>query len=158
LRGVTVHGSAEPGRLVIDGPCVALGYRLQPELTRVRFTPAGFVTSDLGTVIDGRVEVLGRADDVVIIKGVNVSASAVEHAAAALPGVRGAAVVTGGGDDPWLGVFVEMSGEDTSDVSNAIVDRLGAAARPRWVRRVDSLPHLPNGKVDRQLLNQWSES
>ena len=158
LRGVTVRGSAEPGRLVIDGPCVAIGYRLQPELTRERFTPAGFVTSDLGTVIDGRVDVLGRADDVVIIKGVNVSASAVEHAAAAVAGVRGAAVVTGGGDEPWLGVFVEMSGEDTSDVSNAIVDRLGAAARPRWVRRVDSLPHLPNGKVDRQLLNQWSES
>ena len=158
LPGVTVHGSAEPGRLVIDGPCVALGYRLKPELTRERFTPEGFLTSDLGTVINGRVDVLGRSDDVVIIKGVNVSASAVEHAAAAAPGVHGAAAVTGGSDEPWLGVFVEMSGDDTESISAAIVDRLGSAARPRWVRRVDALPHLANGKVDRQLLIQWSES
>ena len=168
LPGVTVRSEAEPGRLVlseaepgrllIDGPCVALGYRLQPELTRERFTPEGFLTSDLGTVINGRVDVLGRIDDVVIIKGVNVSASAVEHAAAAAPGVHGAAVVTGGSDEPWLGVFVEMSGADTESISAAIVDRLGTAARPRWVRRVDALPHLANGKVDRQLLIQWSES
>ena len=160
LRGVTVRGTDQPGQLVIDGPCVALGYRLQPELTRARFTSAGFLTPDLGTVIDGRVTVLGRVDDVVIIKGVNVSASAVEHAAAAATGVRGAAAVVGGADDPWIGVFVEHSGEglDVADVSQAVVDRLGAAARPRWVRLVDTLPHLPNGKVDRQLLIQWSES
>jgi O-succinylbenzoic acid--CoA ligase len=160
LRGVTVRGTDQPGQLVIDGPCVALGYRLQPELTRARFTSAGFLTPDLGTVIDGRVTVLGRVDDVVIIKGVNVSASAVEHAAAAATGVRGAAAVVGGADDPWIGVFVEHSGEglDVADVSQAVIDRLGAAARPRWVRLVDTLPHLPNGKVDRQLLIQWSES
>lgn len=156
--GRLVRSEAEPGRLLIDGPCVALGYRLQPELTRERFTPEGFLTSDLGTVINGRVDVLGRIDDVVIIKGVNVSASAVEHAAAAAPGVNGAAVVTGGGDEPWLGVFVEMSDDDTESISAAIVDRLGTTARPRWVRRVDALPHLANGKVDRQLLIQWSES
>jgi O-succinylbenzoic acid--CoA ligase len=160
LRGVTVRGTDLPGQLVIDGPCVALGYRLQPELTRARFTSAGFLTPDLGTVIDGRVTVLGRVDDVVIIKGVNVSASAVEHAAAAALGVRGAAAVVGGADDPWIGVFVEHSGDglDVADVSKSVVDRLGAAARPRWVRLVDTLPHLPNGKVDRQLLIQWSES
>jgi len=160
LRGVTVRGTDQPGQLVIDGPCVALGYRLQPELTRARFTSAGFLTPDLGTVIDGRVTVLGRVDDVVIIKGVNVSASAVEHAAAAATGVRGAAAVVGGADDPWIGVFVEHSGEglDVADVSQAVIDRLGAAARPRWVRLVDTLPHLPNGKVDHQLLIQWSES
>jgi o-succinylbenzoate---CoA ligase len=160
LRGVTVRGTDQPGQLVIDGPCVALGYRLQPELTRARFTSAGFLTPDLGTVIDGRVTVLGRVDDVVIIKGVNVSASAVEQAAAAATGVRGAAAVVGGADDPWIGVFVEHSGEglDVADVSQAVIDRLGAAARPRWVRLVDTLPHLPNGKVDRQLLIQWSES
>lgn len=158
LPGVTVRGDAEPGRLVIDGPSVALGYRLQPELTRERFTQSGFLTSDIGTVVDGRVSVLGRADDVVIIKGVNVSASAVEQAAASAPGVRGAAVVTGGGDDPWIGVFVEMSEDDAAAVSDGIVQRLGAAARPRWVRRVESLPHLPNGKVDRQRLIEWSES
>ena len=160
LRGVTVRGTDQPGQLVVDGPCVALGYRLQPELTRERFTSTGFITPDLGTVIDGRVTVLGRVDDVVVIKGVNVSASAVEHAAATAAGVRGAAAVVLGSDDPWIGVFVEQSGDalDVSLVSQAVVDRLGAAARPRWVRLIDALPHLPNGKVDRQLLVQWSET
>lgn len=158
MPGVTVRGSDQPGRLVIDGPTVALGYRLQPELSRERFTAQGFLTSDLGTVIDGRVTVIGRADDVVIINGINVSPSAVEHAAAALPGVRGAAVVTGGGADPWLGVFVELDGATTDEVSAAVVDHLGGGARPRWVRGLESLPHLPSGKVDRQRLLEWAQA
>ena len=35
--------------------------------------------------------------------------------------------------------------------------RADSAARPRpIVRRVDRLPHLPNGKVDRRLLQEWA--
>ena len=97
LPGVTVtaDGDGGPGLLTISGPTVALGYRGEPELTRACFGPAGFRTSDLGEVgADGVVSVLGRADDVVIVGGVNVSPLAAERVIADLPDIVAAAVVS----------------------------------------------------------------
>jgi o-succinylbenzoate---CoA ligase len=160
LPGVTVTTDGTPGRLTISGPCVALGYRGEPALTREVFTPAGYLTPDLGDVADdGSVTVLGRADDVVIIRGVNVSPLAVERLASDLPDVvTAAAVALQEAGEPVLHVFLEVR-DDAPQVEDAVRDavasRLGRAARP-VVHRVARLPHLPNGKVDRRLLQEWA--
>ena len=39
--------------------------------------------------------------------------------------------------------------------ADEVTRRLGRAAAPA-VRRVERLPHLPNGKVDRRLLQEWA--
>jgi o-succinylbenzoate---CoA ligase len=161
LPGVTVtaDGGGGPGLLTISGPTVALGYRGEPELTRACFGPAGFRTSDLGEVgADGVVSVLGRADDVVIVAGVNVSPLAVERVIADLPDIVAAAVFSPATGEARLHAFVEVRdtashAEDTA--RDEVARRLGRAALP-VVRRVDRLPHLPNGKVDRRLLQQWA--
>ncbi len=162
--GTTGSSIGTPGILTISGPCVATGYRLDPERTGRHFTAAGFVTSDLGTVAaDGSVRVLGRSDDVVVINGVNVSASAVERIIADLPDVVAAAAI--GLQPPdreaWLAAYVEVR-DDAPGVESAalaaVVERLGVAAGPRRIRRVGRLPHLPNGKVDRLLLREWAEA
>ena len=170
LPGVTVtadgtpaHGAARdvagPGPLTISGPTVALGYRGEPELTRACFGPHGFRTSDLGEVgADGTVTVLGRADDVVIVGGVNVSPLAVERVIADLPDIVAAAVVSAASGEARLHAFVEV--RDTASGSGGrrageVARRLGRPAVPT-VRRVDRLPHLPNGKVDRRLLQKWA--
>ncbi len=159
LPGVAVTADGSPGALTVSGPCVALGYRAEPELTRERFTSAGFRTPDLGEVqADGRIVVVGRADDVVIIRGTNVSPLAVERAVGDLPDVVTAAavVVVPAGGEPVLHVFVEVrdAAAGVEDKARAEVERcLGPAARP-VVHRVSGLPHLPNGKVDRLLLQQ----
>ena len=158
---VTADGGAGPGLLTISGPTVALGYRGEPELTRTCFGPNGFRTSDLGEVgADGTVTVLGRADDVVIIGGVNVSPLAVERVIADLPDIVAAAAVsaTTGSGEARLHAFVEVRGTATGAEEAArdeVTRRLGRAAAPT-VRRVDRLPHLPNGKVDRRLLQEWA--
>jgi O-succinylbenzoic acid--CoA ligase len=157
LPGVTV--AAPEGLLTIRGPSVALGYRGEPDLTRACFGPWGFRTSDLGEVsADGVVTVLGRADDVVVIRGVNVSPLAVERVIADLPDVVAAAAVavaTRAGE-PELHAFVEVrdraSGAEQS-ARDEVVRRLGRGATP-IIHRVDRLPHLPNGKVDRRLLQE----
>jgi o-succinylbenzoate---CoA ligase len=159
LPGVTVTAAGSPGALTIAGPCVALGYRGEPELTRTVFTARGYRTSDLGTVApDGSVVVLGRADDVVVVNGVNVSPDAVERVLADLPDVVAAAVVVvGDRSEPRLHAFVEVreSAPDLEDrIRGEVTRRLGAVARPRRIHRVDRLPHLPNGKVDRRSLQQ----
>jgi O-succinylbenzoic acid--CoA ligase len=161
LPGVRVTADGSPGLLTIAGPCVALGYRGEPELTRRVFTDVGYQTSDLGEIAsDGTVTIVGRADDVVIIRGVNVSPLAIERVLADLPHVAAAAVVTSPGrdDDAVLHAFLEV--RDTApwaqDLARVEVERrLGLPARP-LIHRVDRLPHLPNGKVDRRLLQEWA--
>ena len=165
LPGVTVQvqgESAGPSVLLITSPSVALGYRADPELTREHFDDSTFITSDLGTVDgDGRVHVLGRADDIVVINGINVSPGAVERVLDDLPDIVSAAAVsiaTAGGE-PAIWAFVEVR-DDAPNIeqtaTDTVVERLGSAARPRQVRRVARLPHLPNGKVDRRLLQSWA--
>ena len=161
LPGITVTSEGNPGILTIAGPCVALGYRGEPELTRMTFGPHGYRTPDLGDIAsDGTVTIVGRADDVVIIRGVNVSPHAVERIAADLPDVISAAAVTTFRPDgePGLHAFVEV--RDTAptvaaQVEAEVVRQLGSHARP-VVHRVERLPHLPNGKVDRRLLQEWA--
>lgn len=167
---VTVDRGAVPGAtadldgagpLTITGPSVALGYRGEPELTAACFVDGGFRTSDLGWVApDGSVTVLGRSDDVVVIRGVNVSPLAVERVIADLPDVVAAAAVAVVEDsgEPVLHAFVEVreaAGDAERTAGDEVVQRLGRSAAP-VVHRVDRLPHLPNGKVDRRLLQQWA--
>ncbi|MBK9738194.1 MAG: AMP-binding protein [Actinobacteria bacterium] len=166
LPGVVVSVASEapgtPGILTIAGPSVASGYRGEPAATGERFGPRGFITSDLGTVAaDGRVTVIGRADDIVVIKGTNVSPGAVERVISDLPDVvAAAAVVTAGPEgEPIVAAFIEVrdgaAGVSTSAAA-AVVSALGTAARPAAITEVAHLPHLPNGKVDRRLLVGWA--
>ena len=159
LPGVSVTADGTPGSLTISGPCVALGYRGEPELTRERFTGGGFHTADLGEVgEDGRVAVIGRNDDVVVIRGINVSPLAIERVVTDLPDVVTAAAIAIPSDsgEPAIHVFVEVRDAATGVEDAAreeVARRLGSAARP-VVHRVTGLPHLPNGKVDRLRLQQ----
>ena len=167
LPGVTVTSAsddpARPGILTIAGPCLASGYRAEAEATASRFTASGFVTSDLGVVsANGEVTVIGRADDVVIVKGINVSPAAVERVVADLPDVVAAAVVAVEDPDEEPRVFVFVEVRDAAPaiddaIAAAVRTALGAAATPA-VRQVRRLPHLPNGKVDRRTLQGWAVS
>ena len=164
VRVTSTGASGAPGVLAIEGPCVALGYRGLPALTASRFTAGGFLTTDLGTVSEsGRVTVVGRADDVVVINGVNVSPAAVERVIADLPDIAAVAAVSIDATDgePRIHVFVEVRDRAPAAeaaISTAVAAALGSVARPAAVHRVARLPHLPNGKVDRRVLQEQARS
>jgi O-succinylbenzoic acid--CoA ligase len=105
--------------------------------------------------VDGVLEVLGRADDVVQVGGVNVAVSAVEDAL--VPPAR-EAVVLAAPDEAWgsrLTAYV-VDGPSDDDLAAAVAARLGRAAVPRaWVR-LDAVPLLANGKPDREALRRLS--
>jgi len=159
LSGVTVAVDGS-GRVVLGGLTLFSGYRMQPELTAACTGPAGeLVTNDLGRLHpDGRLEILGRADDVIISGGENVVPSPVEDALRAQPGVR-QCVVVGVADPEWgqrVVAVVEMDGVEpghladaaTEDLRRALRSELPAGWLPRQVVVTARLPMLPSGKPD----------
>ena len=139
LDGVAVALSAE-GRIRLAGPVLFDGYEGRPDLTAEVLRDGWFVTSDVGRLDeDGRLQVLGRVDDVLLSGGVNVPAPAVaarlrEHA-----------------DVIEAEVVGSIDLDTARDWVSAVQPRSWA---PRELRRVDAIPLLHNGKVDRRALQQ----
>ena len=138
------------GRLRIRGPVLFEGYDARPDLTAEVLRDGWFETQDLGRVEDGRVEVLGRVDDVVVSGGVNVPTTAVARTVRAHPDVEAAEVV-GVPDDHWgtavVAVVVGAVGRD--GLRDWVSREHPRAWAPQRVVHVEGLPLLPHGKVDR---------
>lgn len=156
LPGVTVGVRAESGdRIALAGPVVARGYRLRPDLTAQAFSGDRFLTTDIGQLDrDGRLVVLGRADEVIVTGGEKVAPAAVEAALAAHPAVAEVAVV-GVPDEEWgarvVAVVVLRAGEvlTLEQVREHVGALLPRVAAPRELRVVEALPLLTSGKIDR---------
>ena len=150
LDGVSV-AVGDDGRVQLGGPVLFDGYDGRPELADEVLRDGWFLTQDLGRVDrDGRLEVLGRIDDVVVSGGVNVPTSTVagrlrEHAA-----VRAAEVV-GAPDAEWgqRVVALVVGDLDLDTARGWVAAVLPRAWAPQEVRHLDEIPLLGNGKVDR---------
>ena len=154
LDGVEVRLAGESGRVEISGPVLAHGYRRAPEPTAAAFVDGWFVTGDAGIDRDGRLEILGRTDDLINTGGVKVAPVLVERALAAVPGVREACVV-GVPDERWgqaVVAAVVPSGTDRpgeAELCAAVRAEVGKAAVPKRIGFVDELPLRGPGKIDR---------
>jgi O-succinylbenzoic acid--CoA ligase len=153
--GVALDGvglATEPdGRLRVSGPTLFEGYDGDPELTARVLVDGWFRTEDAARIDeDGRLQVLGRLDDVVVTGGVNVPAPAVARRLREHPAVREAEVL-GVPDEEWgarLVAFVvgELS---LADARAWVAERHPRSWAPRQLVAVEALPLLANGKVDR---------
>src|SRR3546814_11118392 len=78
-----------PGEVSVRGPQVMKGYWRRPEDTATVLTSGGFFrTGDIGIMSDqGRVRLLERKTDLIMVSGYNVFLAEVGVVAAALPGV-----------------------------------------------------------------------
>lgn len=146
LDGTSV--SIVDGRVVVRGPTLMHGYLGAPPIRGV------FTTEDVGRIdAEGRLHVLGRADDTIITGGENVHPLEVERDLAALSGV-GAALVAGVPDPTWgaiVGAVVTLGpGVRLEAVADEARASLPSFRVPRRWRVVDSLPIAPSGKVDRR--------
>ena len=153
LDGVDV-AIADDRRIRLRGPMLFSGYRNAAEPTSEVGSDGWLSTEDLGRwTPDGRLEVLGRADDMIITGGENVPAAAVAAALEQHPGITEAAVV-GVEDVEWgqrVVAVVAVRGEAPSpdELRMFVRERVGRHAAPRQVVEVQTLPRLDNGKVDR---------
>ncbi|MFM1965658.1 MAG: hypothetical protein RL134_1383 [Actinomycetota bacterium] len=162
LPGVRID-LGQDSRIEVVGPQIAAGYRGLPDATAESFSGTGterrFRTADHGTWDDGRLRIMGRVDDVVTVRGVNVAVGAVEAVVRSELGVRDAAVVAAPDDRQGYRLVAFVVMQDTAGltaIAPLVVERLGGAARPEVVP-VDSLPMLPSGKIDRLALRALAQ-
>lgn len=165
LDGVDVT-LEESGRVLLAGPVLFDGYVDDGALTAQVLRGGWLHTPDLGRFDEqGRLEVVGRVDDVAISGGVNVPLPAVERRLLAHPAVHQAAVV-GVPDDEWgtrvLAVVVTAHGAvppSLSELRDFVGQMHPRAWAPHGVVFADALPLLDSGKVDRlRLRREWSRA
>ncbi len=153
LEGVEVR--TVDGRIQVRGDTLMSGYFPRGRHDEP-FTADGFLdTGDLG-MLDGRgrLHVLGRADDLIVTGGENVSPLEVEEALLRCRGVM-AAVVFGTPAEPWgqvvAAALVAGPGGPVANTSVvAALEDLAPFKRPRLVAWVPELPLGPSGKPDRR--------
>jgi O-succinylbenzoic acid--CoA ligase len=162
----TVGVRVVEGELRIAGPMLADGYLDDDALTERTFVRdehgiRWYRTGDLGLVEDGVVRVHGRADNVIVSGGINISLDRVERVVRQVPGLH-QAVVVGVDDERWgeASVIVAARGEalrrseseQLAHARDAVEAELGKPARPARLILVDELSLLPSGKPDREAI------
>lgn len=154
VDGVEVAVDAATGRLAVRSRAVATTWLPDPgpELEGGRF-----LTGDLASIEAGEVRLLGRADDVLIVRGRNIHPREIEATLRELPGVTDVAVL--GVDGPEgprtllrAVVAAPGGGVDRERVIDFCRQRLAAHKVPRSVVVVSELPRTERGKPDREAL------
>ncbi|MGF4043412.1 AMP-binding protein [Paenarthrobacter nitroguajacolicus] len=169
LDGVEVRiGEGElEGRILLGGDTVAAGYLDAARASKAAFFEEDgvrwYITGDLGKLSDdGKLTVLGRADDVIITGGVKASAAYIQGKLEELDGVT-AAFVTGVPSREWgqaVAAYVAVTDPSPVGLKGFTARReevLGVLA-PKTVFADKELPMLPNGKPDRMsMIDRLSE-
>ncbi|MFD1542539.1 non-ribosomal peptide synthetase [Nonomuraea guangzhouensis] len=151
------------GEIYIAGDGVARGYWARPELTEGRFLRDAsgermYRTGDLGRRrADGNLEIVGRADDQIKVRGFRVELGEVEAALARHPDVA-AAAAAGHRDDAGrtrlIGYVVPVgdAAPDPAALRAFMAARVPAQAVPSAFARLDALPLTASGTLDRRAL------
>jgi len=149
-----------PGELYIGGDGVARGYRGRPDLTAERFVPDPFSpgsslyrTGDLARwAPNGALELLGRMDRQVKLRGFRIELPEIESTLKQLEGVTQAVVIVDGPSGrERLVAYVTVAPGATleSDRARAALARqLPDYMVPAVVVTLPKLPLTPNNKVD----------
>ncbi|MCA2211708.1 non-ribosomal peptide synthetase [Jidongwangia harbinensis] len=154
------------GELYVGGDRLALGYAGRPGLTAHRFVADPYAGSGGGRLYrtgdrvryrpDGELEYVGRADDMVNLRGFRVEPGEIESTLTRHPDV-GSATVTVREDSagrPALVAHVTpgRARPAVAEVRAWLRDRLPEHMLPAHLTVLDRLPLTPSGKVDRRAL------
>ncbi|MEW6186072.1 MAG: long-chain-fatty-acid--CoA ligase [Thermodesulfobacteriota bacterium] len=163
VRILDENGNPAPagvvGEIVARGPRIMSGYWQDAEKTAQAFTPDGWLrTSDLGYMDEeGYIYLSGRADDLIIRGGENISPREVEEVLVTHPKIRDAAVI-GIPSQEWgqepraLVVLYEGEVAAEEEIIEFARSRLASFKRPRSVVFVEELPRSALGKLSRKKL------
>jgi len=150
--------SARDGRIRIISPTVFDGYLGDPEQTAWVRHGNSFLTNDRGRLLDGRLTVMGRVDDVVQSGGTNVDLAEIQHLLDA--GFPHQVACFAQPDPVWGStVIVASTGPSLDQIWTKLAPHLDSAARPRGILHVGALPRTSSGKIDRETMTKmWRNS
>lgn len=159
----------EKGEIYLGGPGLARGYWRAPGLTAEAFLPDPYApvpgermyrTGDAGRWrADGQLEILGRFDDQVKVRGYRVDPAEVESVLASHPDVRQARVAADGSSDGAhvLTAYYTLAGRNgsgaqarRSQIREYLAERLPDFMVPADFVLLDSMPLTAAGKIDRR--------
>jgi len=161
------------GQLYIRTPYRTFGYYNDPQLNRERFIQNPYnkddpedllyATGDMGRLLpDGNIELLGRKDRQVKIRGVRVEPEEIENLLASHPQVKEAVVIKEviSRTNEQLCGFVTLTGQDLLAQSfiDYLAERVPAYMVPARVIKMEKIPRNPNGKVDYDQLERYLET
>jgi o-succinylbenzoate---CoA ligase len=160
INCVTTYGMTETsGGCIYNGvPLPGVEFRIGetielkgPMLARVELNDGYFVTSDLGKIENGKLVVLGRADDVINSGGKKVSLSKVENA-------LGEAFAAFGTDNQEWGSSLNIATTSKmSDDEIQLVLAVKFGVKAVNIFRVNQIPRTALHKVDRQALGKLAK-
>jgi O-succinylbenzoic acid--CoA ligase len=157
LAGVEVR-TARWGELLVRGPTLMRGYRLDPEASVSAFEPGGWLRTGDGGEVDeeGTVRVFGRLADVIVSGGEKIWPAEVETAVSSHPGVA-AVLVSGSPDREWgqrvVARIVPRHRADPPTLASLREHAAASLARhklPRELVIVERLDRTALGKIRRR--------
>ncbi len=165
---LTLAGIAEVGEIAIRTPYLASGY-LGADTSDQAFITNPFTnqpgdrlyrTGDLGRYLpDGNVEILGRRDHQVQIRGYRIELSEIEAALNAHPAVQeGIVVVREAARGTWLVAYAVASHAIGKTWRAYLSARLPDYMVPNALVQLERFPLTPNGKIDLSALPEPSRS
>lgn len=153
LDGVHVRIGDEHGaddRLFLSGPMLATRYR---DDAADSIADGWIRTNDRGRWSGGRLQILGRLDDVVTVRGMNVDVVAIEDRLRDHPRIQDAIVLVvpdPESDHRLHAAFLAVEDVAESDLRAWVGDHLGKEAIPKHLQRVESFASTATGKIDRR--------
>ncbi|MGD2092001.1 MAG: amino acid adenylation domain-containing protein, partial [Candidatus Aminicenantes bacterium] len=151
------------GELFVAGSSDILGYIHNPQLNDKKLLKLPglsidnkplYRSGDIGRWLpDGNIEVRGRKDFQVKIRGFRVEPGEIESKILAIEGIRECVVVVkeNKSHQKFLAAYVVAKGIDSAEIKKIIGNDLPKYMMPQLIV-LESLPLMPNGKVDRDRL------
>jgi acyl-CoA synthetase (AMP-forming)/AMP-acid ligase II len=153
-------GDGSTGRICVRGPSITKGYYNEEQLTSSIIKDGWLDTGDIGFVYEGELYIVGRAKDLIIVRGRNYAPQEIENLLLAVDGIRPGCCVA-------AGVFLEGSGEEllilaehaqgtsrakadlASAVRQAVLAGIGLNPYHIEVLEPGTLPRTSSGKLRR---------
>jgi amino acid adenylation domain-containing protein len=171
-RSGNLCGIGEPGEIVIRTPFRTHGYINEPEEQRARFQKNPFTddaddlvyrTGDRGRYRpDGTLDILGRFDQQIKIRGLRVEPDEVTAILARHPAVESCIVAPckDAHNENALVAYIVMAegAQRSSELRTYLNRKLPPAMVPSFFVFMPALPLTPNGKVDRRALPEPDRS
>lgn len=143
------------GELWIGGRGVARGYLNLPEQTAERFTEFNgervYRSGDLARWTgDGEIEILGRNDNQIKLRGLRIELGEIENAILSYPGIRTCAVTIRKikNADHIAAYYLASDEIDPRQLRETLAKSLAPYMVPTAYLQITSMPKTPNGKDD----------